>query len=140
LLEAQKDLNDALVSDDRDSARYWVERNDALLTERAALEATFNPEPSQAKREWVSHRKDLVNPKSIEAAGAWHHHITNRMGIRDDSPEYFELMGHALEPSGYQPMVTPDEVCKMLNLDAGTYNKNVDRLHRLKASGEYPDK
>ncbi len=61
--------------------------------------------------------------------------------VADDSPEYFELMKHAVEPGGdYQPAWTPDDVCKALNLKPDEYNKQLQKLWSLKQSGAYPDK
>jgi hypothetical protein len=95
---------------------------------------------SAAKQAWIARRRDLINPVTVEGAGLFHDYITKKMGVRDDSPEYFELMGHVLEPDNYQPMITPDEAAKISGVDARTYNQGVRQFMAEKAAGRHRDK
>src|SRR5262249_19126314 len=101
------------------------------------------------KQRWVAQRPDLAShPQFIDVAGKWHRYATEVMRVPDDSPEYVSCMNAALEPTGYEPLPTPDDVIKTINatsrygknLTAAEYNQGVNRLIDAKARGEYPDK
>jgi hypothetical protein len=146
LAETRETALDYLKNNDLESARFSDENAIALENElNTKLIELQNAggipaSQSEAKREWLARRPDLINQQTIQAAGAAHHYITQAMGVRDDSREYYELMGHAVEPAAYQPTPTPDDICRELNLNPKTYNKNVHELQRRKAAGDYRDK
>ena len=130
---------------DTDGVKYALENvmdyEQQANTAYVELQQLEPPQTSEAKAEWLARRQDLLNQKSVELLGGAHRYVTERMNITDDSPEYFELMGHVIEPGGdYQPTPTPDDICKSLNLDARTYNRGVRELYRRKAAGDYRDK
>jgi hypothetical protein len=140
--QAERQAREALRQGDRETAEAWVAEADfceseiAKITQR--MERLPQPALSEAKQAWIDQRQDLAaNPKLVELAGHAHNYITQRIGAADDSPEYFELMQHALEPPGYQPQPTPDDVCEMLGIDAKTYNAGVRRLWNAKKQGDY---
>jgi hypothetical protein len=96
---------------------------------------------SQAKQEWIARRQDLAsNPIIAQGAALYHDYIVNKMGVKDDSPEYFELMSMVVEPQNYQPMMTPSEAAKISGVDARTYNQGVNRFLAEKAAGAHKDR
>jgi hypothetical protein len=105
------------------------------------LEPRGEQQMSQAKQEWISRRQDLAaNPVIAQGAALYHDYIVNKMGVPDDSPQYFELMGMVLEPTNYQPMMTPTEAAKISGVDARTYNQGVNRFLAEKAAGAHKDR
>jgi hypothetical protein len=150
-LEAEQAAQDAVARGDTEGARYLIENAEQAEQSIARLSADLDQldasaggqqagQLSEAKRAWIERRQDLVNPQTIEAAGAWHNHLVGTLGYQDDSPEYFSAMQTVLEPQGYEPVITPDEVCERLGLKPEEYNKQVEKLWRRKAAGEYPDR
>src|SRR5262249_50312074 len=98
---------------------------------------------SEKKLKYIADRWDLDlmgTPEKMQLAGNAHDYVVHRCGITDDSPEYFDAMSVYLEKPGYQRPPSPDDVVKMLGIDAKTYNEGVNRLARLKQSGAIRDK
>jgi hypothetical protein len=126
-----------LLSGDREAAHECDEYAESLEQQMRELAPKLPPpQISARKQEWIARRADLAsNPVNVRNADAVHRYLTEHMNIEDDSDTYYELMSAACEPVNYQPMVSPDEVCEMVGIDAKTYNAGVNRLARLKASG-----
>jgi hypothetical protein len=128
----------------REDKNYWAEvimgAEQELQTQALELER-YSPqqELSAAKQEWIARRQDLVNPQTVQAAGNWHDYIVNRMGVADDSPNYFELMQTVLEPQGYEPLPTPDDVCRMTNVSPKEYNRQAMLIHAERQMGKRRD-
>jgi hypothetical protein len=96
---------------------------------------------SQAKQAWIARRQDLAsNPVIAQGAALYHDYIVNKMGVPDDSPQYFELMGMVLEPQNYEPLPTPSDAARISGIDARTYNEGVKRFLSEKAAGAHKDR
>jgi hypothetical protein len=146
IVEGQSLAKEYLQRGDLESARIEDENVMALESDLQSRLLDLHtagggpPVTSAAKQQWMARRQDIVGPQNANALGAVHQHITQTMQVPDDSREYFELMSHAAEPPGYQPLITPDEVGQTLGVDAKTYNRNVRELQRRKSLGDYKDK
>jgi hypothetical protein len=99
------------------------------------------PQYSERKLRWAQRRRELTShPQFLQTADAWHNYITGPMGVQDDSDDYERLMSTALEPQGYEPIPTPDELIKTINetskycrkdpLTAKQFNRYVEPAHR----------
>jgi hypothetical protein len=129
----------------RDAREKTAELNNVMMQLPQA------PQYSETKLEWARRRPDLVNhPGFAQSADAWHNYILG-LGVQDDSPEYQQMMTTALEPQGYEPMPTPDDLIKTMNetsricrkdpLTAKQYNKHVSAAQehtaaQLRAAGK----
>lgn len=147
--DAQQRASDLVALNDLESAKWYDAQLEEIEREVAQIDQQLDgfdhaqrPQGlSEAKQEWIARRQDLAAmPGASEVANAAHNHIVGTMGVTDDSPEYFELMGHALEPPSYEPMPTADDIAEACGIDADTYNRGVEKLWRLKAAGQYIDK
>jgi hypothetical protein len=137
-LDCEKAASDALAQGDRESARMHLQDADYHAAQFVEEAAKLPPPPlSQKKQEWIARRGDLNNEVNAKLAAWAHDRIVNQMGVQDDSPNYYELMSHVLEPPNYQPFPSPDDICRELKLDPNEYNRQVQRLWNLKASGQY---
>ena len=142
--EAAQSIDDATARGDIEGASYAYEVGAEILARaeqaKAKLEALKPRGLSPAKQKWLADRWDLPQSQQMtQLATQGHAYVTQRMGLADDSPEYFQAMGHYLEAPGYQKPITPNQVCETLKLDPDEYNRQCDKLSRLKQSGSYND-
>jgi cell division septum initiation protein DivIVA len=137
-VECEKAAADAMIQGDRESARMHIQDADYHAARYVEEAAKLPPPPlSQKKQEWIARRGDLNNNVNAKLAHWAHNKLTREMGVQDDSDQYYELMSHVLEPPNYQPFPSPDDICRELKLDPNEYNRQVQRLWNLKASGQY---
>jgi hypothetical protein len=153
-MECEREANDALDRGDHDGARWMVQQASEYEQSAANLARELDQLQAQgvgvgnqpqglspAKQAWIARRQDLAaKPTAADHATRWHWHLTQNMGVPEDSENYFELMSHAMEPTGYQPQATPDDIAVECGLTADEYNEQVKRLWREKQRGNYPDR
>jgi hypothetical protein len=137
--EVEKERDEAARENDVTSYEYWDGQAEALEAEFSKLRGP--PGLSNEKQAFIAKRWDIPHtPETIKTANAAHHYLVNILGYADDSPQYFDGMKHYLEPAGYQPPATADDVVKMCGIDAKTYNRNARKIYNLKSAGQYRDR
>jgi hypothetical protein len=155
IAELEQQAVDADGRGESDTVDYYMADVQAKSQELGNVLAQL-PQPqqqySQRKLEWAQRRPEIVNsPGFGQTADAWHQYLTQVVGVQDDSDQYADMMTAALEPQGYEPVPSPDELLKTINetsrycrnkpLTAKTYNKFVEPAQQrvaeqLKAKGK----
>lgn len=106
-----------------ETKQRWLARHVDLLAD-----------PNYGANHWAQNSKygQKVNEPFLATAHKVHNYALG-LGLRDDSPEYEKFMSDALEPSNYQPTLTPDELIKTINqtskygkLTPQEYNRHVE--------------
>jgi hypothetical protein len=147
---------------DTDSALYYSrEAGERTKEWQAEMNQLPQPQFTQQELEYMRQRPDLVaNPQAVNFYADY---IQRNMGVPRtlpastdgeaprSNPQFLELMSHVVEPTGYQPLPTPDDIVHELQTNSRyanlggkfsprDYNRGVATLIEAKKRGFYPDK
>jgi hypothetical protein len=99
-------------------------------------------DPNYGSRHWANNSK-YISEAEKNAVGfdnltqLTYNYGRERLGYPDDSPELVSFMNEMVEPAGYQPQLTPDEVVRMTqesryakDFSGKDYNRINNKIHK----------
>ena len=144
LLQASRDYEDALRSQDSHSASYALQQYAAAKRDYDAL----SPQPQQqsgqlsnAQRNFLSRRAALgddLTPSRMRDYALAHTRAMNA-GLQVNSPEYFSAVSKSVETmgDGRQPVLDERSAARLCGVSDEVYAANAARLRALRASGQH---